>query len=33
MDDSRALGYLGRPLKATEVVDLSWQQRATQGRP
>ncbi|MBW8898084.1 MAG: ABC transporter substrate-binding protein [Massilia sp.] len=33
MDDSRALGYLGRPLKATEVVDLSWQQRAAQGRP
>ena len=33
MDDSRTLGYLGRPLKATEVVDLSWQQRAVQGRP
>jgi len=32
MDDSQALGYLGRPLKASEVVDLSWQQRATQGQ-
>jgi NitT/TauT family transport system substrate-binding protein len=32
MDDSQALGYLGRPLKASQVVDLSWQQRAAQGQ-
>lgn len=31
MDDSQVLGYLGRPLKASQVVDLSWQQRSAQG--
>ncbi|MGV7207537.1 ABC transporter substrate-binding protein [Oxalobacteraceae bacterium A2-2] len=33
MNDAQALGYLNRPLKASEVVDLSWQQRAAQGQP
>lgn len=28
MDYSHALGFLNKELKATEVVDLSWQQRA-----
>ncbi|RZI44497.1 ABC transporter substrate-binding protein [Herbaspirillum sp. HC18] len=28
MDYSYALGFLGKELKATQVIDLSWQQRA-----